>query len=151
MILLHLVFTDTASFDYWNSWSPALGQCEIDLAIIAACIPTLKPVVAAWLPSIFTSEPPYQESSEDCFATTTFGGTKASASSRSGLHAGVVPPNAFVLSSMGHTRTTIRGHPPDESEEEILTSNGIMRRTQVDVSYTNCPSTKASSYELKEA
>lgn len=135
MILLHLVFTDTESFDYWNSWGPALGQCEIDLAIIAACIPTLKPIVAAWLPSIFTSEPAYHESSENCFATTTFGGTKASGS-RSG-HAGVVP-NVFVLSSMGRTRTTIRGHSPDESEEEeIMTSNGIMRRTRVDVVYTN--------------
>lgn len=127
MILLHLTFDHTEHFDYWNSWGPALGQCEIDLAIIAACIPTLKPVVAAWLPSIFISEP-YQGSHENYFSTTTFGGTRASAS-RPG-HASIVP-NAFVLSSMGHTHTTIRGHSPDESEEEIMTSSGIMRKTQV--------------------
>lgn len=135
MILLHLTFTQAKHFDYWNSWGPALGQCEIDLAIIAACIPTLMPVLAAWLPSIFISEP-YQGSHENYFATITFGGTRASAPSRPG-HASIVP-NAFVLSSMGHTRTTIRGHSPDGSEEEIITSSGIMRKTQVNHGLQSC-------------
>lgn len=173
MILLHLTFTNAEQFDYWNSWGPALGQCEIDLAIIAACIPTLKPVVAVWFPSIFISEP-YQGSHENYFATTTFGGTGASAS-RPG-HARIVP-NAFVLSTMGHTHTTIRGHSPDGSEEEIMTSSGVMRKTQVNYGLQTCilcireyspvlckltccrwrialripSSTKASSLELYEA
>lgn len=123
--MFRIAYTEPEKLDYWDSWGPALGQIESALAIIAACIPTLKPVVAAWVPSFFPNEASCG-TDNTYLATTTFGGTRVT---RSG-HTSVVP-NAFVLSNRGHTRTTIRGHSPDGSEEEIMTSNGIMRRTQV--------------------
>lgn len=129
MILLHLAFTDAEHFDYWNSWGPALGQCEINLAIIAACIPTLKAVVAAWVPSVSSSSSEADYGNTDnCFATTSFGGTRV----RKSVHVRLAP-DAFALSSVGHTHTTIRGHPLDESEAEIMTSDGIVQIEQVSI------------------
>lgn len=51
-------------------------------------------------------------------------------------HSSVVA-NTFVRQNMGLARTTIRAQQPDHSleeselEDEIITSNGIIRRTQV--------------------
>lgn len=123
-------FANTLPWDYWDSWSPALNQIEGALAIIAACIPTLKPVVAALVPSLFNSTNPANYGSENFVASRTFGGGSVT---RPG-HTSVVP-NAFVLQNMGHTHTTIRaqrsGQSLDDSEEESMTANGIVRRTQV--------------------
>lgn len=124
LVMFSIAWDSPHKLDYWNSWGPALGQIESALAIITACIPTLKPALAAWIPSLFAGEPSY--GSEKFLATRTVGGT---AVTRPG-HSSIVS-NAFALHNTGHTRTTIRGHSPEWSEEETMTSNGIVRRTKV--------------------
>lgn len=132
MVILEKVLVGTLPFDYYDSWSPALSQIEGVLAIIAACIPTLRPFVAALVPSLFDSETP-KYGSENLVAGRAFGGSMV-AGRRAGLPS--AGPNTFVLQTMGHTRTTIRAQRPSESphrgsEDEVMTLSGIVMKTEV--------------------
>lgn len=84
----------------------------------------MKPVLAALFPSFFGNAKVY---GADVFlASATFGGTKV----KDSVHKSIMP-NAFVLIDMGQICTEIRGHSPEDREEEIMTSHGIMKRIQV--------------------
>lgn len=112
------------TYDFMNTWGPAYSQIESDLAIISACAPALRPLLGRCLPGLFQSE--YSLGEANYRAGDTFGGAKAS---RTG-HAARVVPDSFQLRNMGIMRTEIRGHSPDASEE-VMSSNGIMKKTQV--------------------
>ncbi|CAN8103497.1 unnamed protein product [Discula destructiva] len=130
LAMFRIAWTDRDKLDYWDSWGPALGQIESALAIITACIPTLRPVVATWMPSILASEPDY--GSADFLASRTFGG--GTMMPRAGRRASAVS-DAFELHRVGRARTTIRSHSTYGSEDGIVASNNMMKKTQVDVSY----------------
>lgn len=125
LVMFRVAWDSPETLDYFNSWGPVLGQIESALAIITACIPTLKPVAAIWFPALLPTKTD-NYGSENFMASRTFGGT---AVTRPG-HSSVVP-NTFVLRNLGRTRNTIRGHSPSESEEEIMAAHGITRTTRV--------------------
>lgn len=116
------------SYDFMNTWGPAYSQIESDLAIISACAPALRPLLSSWFPKLFQSEQSW--GAENYFKNTVGGSRGGSKMSKSGNRPGTIP-DAFQLQDMGHTRTEIRGESPNGSEEEIMTSNGIMKKTQV--------------------
>lgn len=121
------------TYDFMNTWSCAYSQIESDLAIISACAPALRPLLARWCPRLFQTDLG-SGATANYGASTTIGGTKPG--SRGGMLAGsrAAAPAAFHLREIGRgpaVRTEIRGHTPDESEEELMTPNGIMKKTQV--------------------
>lgn len=116
--------------DFMNTWGPAYSQIESDLAIITACAPALRPLLGRWFPSLFQSEHSLGGAA-DYRGSNTFGGGAKASRSRTGRGGRGPAADAFQLRDMGSTRTEIRGHSPDGSDEEIMTPSGIMKKTQV--------------------
>lgn len=107
------------SYDFANTWGPSYSAIEINLAITAACIPALRPLLRRWFPRMFrnaSSEQsgPYQKQRNY--------GEGRSANSKS-----------IRLESLGQTRADIRSgaRSPADSQEEIFNSDGIMKTTNV--------------------
>ncbi|KAK1983122.1 CFEM domain-containing protein [Colletotrichum cereale] len=102
---------------------------ETNLAIIAASAPALRGLFLRWFPSFFASlknsygRYGYGRSADPAKKSRMT--TTATTSHR---------PDAFQLRSM-KGRSEIRSHSPTMSEEEIMTYDGIMRTTEVDVVY----------------
>ncbi|KAL1875873.1 hypothetical protein Daus18300_003064 [Diaporthe australafricana] len=115
------------TFDYINSWGPAYAGIETNLAIVTASVPALRPLFAKWMPQYFRNN----SSGEEAYPNTESGRADRSKESRITR----ADRNTFQLKDMGETHTEIRGYSPDGSEEEIMTYNGIVRTTQVSVSY----------------
>lgn len=105
-------------YDFTNTWGPSYSAIEINLAITAACIPALRPLLRKWFPQLFRNSSsnqsgPYQKQR--------YYEEGRSANSRS-----------IQLQNIGQTRADIRStEPPSESQEEIFNSNGIMKTTDV--------------------
>lgn len=106
-------------YDFTNTWGPSYSAIEINLAITAACIPALRPLLRRWFPQLFRNSSsnqsgPYQKQR--------YYGEGRSANSRS-----------IQLHNIGQTRADIRSgaESPTESQEEMVNSNGIMKTTNV--------------------
>ncbi|KAI1344275.1 hypothetical protein F5Y15DRAFT_107606 [Xylariaceae sp. FL0016] len=127
--------------DPYYSIGITLNVLEINLAIISAAIPTLRPLFRRWLPSLFGGSSDKYGSTAPKYGSNVYGrGT-----TRSGVHHQdntnhLANNGAIALKSM-HSRpskaqhTEIRSVSPTDSEEEIMTYNGIMRTTDVRVQY----------------
>ena len=111
---------------------PVWGAVETNIAIICASIPALRPLFRRWFPSLFggssgvTSGTPYA----DRYGT----GTRGTNGLRSHNHDNI---HLKDLRGSRNQHTEIRSVSPTGSEEEIMTYNGIMRTTNVDVVYEN--------------
>ncbi|KAL2201834.1 CFEM domain-containing protein [Sarocladium strictum] len=108
---------------------------ETNIAILAASAPALRGLFAKWFPKLF--------SSLTSGGRATYGEDGTGKRSRSGTnglnnqhHVGSRHTETFQMKNMKN-RSEIRSHSPSASEEEIMTYNGIIRTTEVDVMYSD--------------
>lgn len=104
-------------YDSRDGLGDTYSTIEVNLAIIAACGPTLRPLFRKLMPGFFSnksSNPNYNGPSGYGHGT----GNRRTEGS-------------YPLKEMGKTHTEIRGHSPDGSEEEIMSFHGIIRTTAV--------------------
>ncbi|PNP74176.1 hypothetical protein FNYG_12483 [Fusarium nygamai] len=115
-------------YDSRHSLGDTLSSIEVNLAIIACCGPALRPLFRRMFPRLFSGK-----STNDT--------RKYNTPSRYGN--GTAGVTSFHLKDMhrSRTQTEIRGYSPNGSEEEIMTYNGILRTTAVDVKYDEAHST----------
>ncbi|KAF5240079.1 hypothetical protein FANTH_9721 [Fusarium anthophilum] len=115
-------------YDSRHSLGDTLSSIEVNLAIIACCGPALRPLFRRMFPRLFSGK-----------STNDTG--KYNTPSRYGN--GTAGVTSFHLKDMhrSRTQTEIRGYSPNGSEEEIMTYNGILRTTAVDIKYDEAHST----------
>ncbi|KAJ3527008.1 hypothetical protein NM208_g10919 [Fusarium decemcellulare] len=123
-------------YDARNSLGDTLSTVEVNLAIIACCGPALRPLFRRMFPGLFSSN--------------NSNGATYNTSARYGNNTGLrqtAANAAFPLKDihLGKTHTEIRGHSPNGSEEEIMTYNGIIRTTAVNVRYDHTTLSDAES------
>ncbi|KAI1491193.1 hypothetical protein F5X96DRAFT_632392 [Biscogniauxia mediterranea] len=120
---------------------------ETNLAIITASGPALRPLFIVWFPKLFSSIRGTSNQNHG------FGGSKyATSGSRHGTKSDGHASNSrgdhgygttsFALKNMKR-RSDARSRSPTTSEEEIITSTGIVRTTEVDIEYGSRPPTPA--------
>ncbi|KAK1637771.1 hypothetical protein BDP81DRAFT_460405 [Colletotrichum phormii] len=101
---------------------------EVNLAIFCACIPALRPLFRRWMPKLFggTTKKTTGKGYYGKYAT-------GSLRNPTGIQEG----NDITLKEMRSRAhcTEIRSVSPSGSEEEIMTYNGIVRTTNVNVQY----------------
>ncbi|KAF4974248.1 hypothetical protein FZEAL_8828 [Fusarium zealandicum] len=107
---------------------------ETNIAIITASAPALRPLFVRWFPSFFSalrSSGTRYSHANDAYGRLTAATAKHShGGTRVSLH------GAFPLKDMkGQRRSEIRSHSPTNSEEEIMTHNGILKTSEVKVQY----------------
>lgn len=126
-------------------------EIETCLAIIAACGPSLKPLLGRWFPQIFStpgylSEKPSKHSRYGSRTPTNGGATVDRTRQR-----GVVGTQSFALKDLRHgTDKESRAESPTGSEEEIMTYHGIMRTRDYTVRYANEADEAAQSGRVSE-
>ncbi|KAI1046627.1 hypothetical protein LB505_011195 [Fusarium chuoi] len=127
VIELHKKFY-VKGYDSRHSLGDTLSSIEVNLAIIACCGPALRPLFRRMFPRLFSGK-----------STNDTG--KYNTPSRYGN--GTAGVSSFHLKDMhrSRTQTEIRGYSPNGSEEEIMTYNGILRTTAVDIKYGDAHST----------
>ncbi|KAL6916878.1 hypothetical protein FSHL1_008448 [Fusarium sambucinum] len=109
---------------------PVWGAIETNIAIISASIPALRPLFRRWFPALFggssgvTSGTPYG----DRYVNSARGTHGLRSHNHDNIH-------LKDLRGARNQRTEIRSVSPTGSEEEIMTYNGIMRTTNINVAY----------------
>ncbi|CAM1508730.1 Fc.00g055780.m01.CDS01 [Cosmosporella sp. VM-42] len=126
-------------------WTPV----EVNLALISCSMPALRPLFSRWYPKVFgrmsdkSSEQPYG-SKHGVFSNATYGGHGTEKSHNNHSHS-----INYMLNNLHPSRkrahTEIRGVSPTGSEEEIMTHNGILRTTNVDVMYQDAKRSETGS------
>jgi hypothetical protein len=123
--------------DPYHSITLVYSTVEVNLAIMSATIPTLRPLFRQWFPSLFGT------STVKSGANPYYGNSSNSRSR--GLQSlqsrDPDPSHGIALKSMGglgmsrvnHTEITSKS--PNSSEEEMIRYHGIMRTTNVNVEY----------------
>ncbi|KAF5020481.1 hypothetical protein F66182_7491 [Fusarium sp. NRRL 66182] len=120
--------------DTFYSIIPVWGSVETNVSIICATIPTLRPLFRRWFPALFggssgiTPGTPY---------VNTYGSSTRGHGMRSHNHEGHGEIRLKDLRASRNQHTEIRSVSPSGSEEEIMTYNGIMRTTNINVAYEN--------------
>lgn len=99
-----LFFERDTTYDFGNTWGPSWSTIEPNVAIVAACIPSMTPIFRRWLP---------------CMSLASSGGKKASRYGKRGYYG--EGSRSIQLHTVGRTRGEIRGGlRPDESQEEMV-------------------------------
>ncbi|KAG4443305.1 hypothetical protein IFR05_001249 [Cadophora sp. M221] len=122
---------------------------ETNLAIITASGPALRPLLKSWFPNIFgtlssgtTSRGPYGSksmmgASRDAMKSHNNNTSKGNTmSSKSGMKS-QFGTTSFAMKDLKRGTSEIRSSSPSGSEEEIMTYNGIVRTTEVNVQYVD--------------
>lgn len=105
---------------------------ETNVAIMAASAPAVKPLFRRWFPRLFSSAGPTDgpySGGTGRYASRTVGGSTLKGSGRSGR-------NTFEMRSkrgQSETESSSRG----DSEEKIMTFDGIVKTTNVSVQYAD--------------
>ncbi|KAI8635087.1 hypothetical protein F5Y19DRAFT_411558 [Xylariaceae sp. FL1651] len=128
-----------------------LNAVEINLAIVSAAGPALRPLFRQWFPRLFggsTDKYPkelYDDGSQPKYGKGTLrtGGRGPNDGGLAHGHGGIALKNMSRSGRAQHTE--IRSVSPSGSEEEIMTSNGIMRTTDVRVQYESDTATQLSA------
>ncbi|KAI0118573.1 hypothetical protein F4776DRAFT_666006 [Hypoxylon sp. NC0597] len=130
-------------FDYSYDIRFTYSAVETNLAIITASGPALRPLFMVWFPRFFsslrgTTNPNYRYRGGP-YAVNESGnanksGNKSGAYGNSSKGDNLYGTSSFALKDMKR-RTEIRGHSPTTSEEEIMTYNGIVRTTEVEIEF----------------
>ncbi|KAI6093179.1 hypothetical protein F4821DRAFT_253157 [Hypoxylon rubiginosum] len=132
-------------FDYSYDIRFTYSAVETNLAIITASGPALRPLFMVWFPRFFsslrgTSNQNYRYRGGPYALNGTGEANKASGQGNNSSKADqLYGTSSFALRDMKR-RTEIRGHSPTTSEEEIMTYNGIVRTTEVEVAFGARPS-----------
>lgn len=121
---------------------------EVNLAVISCSMPALRPLFSRWYPRLFgsgnsgKSTEPYGANTGNASAHVTSGGSRNRESHSMN----------YMLKDMHPARkqqhTEIRGVSPSGSEEEIMTYNGILRTTNVNVMYEDTKRSDTNSSRL---
>jgi hypothetical protein len=112
-----------------------LNVLEINLAIVSGAVPALRPLFRQWFPKLFGgSSKKYNNDDAYKYQSNSKYGKGTADSGLGHGHGGITLKN---MSGRGDRsqHTEIRSVSPSGSEEEIMTSNGIMRTTDVQVQY----------------
>lgn len=120
-------------YDSRHTLGDTLSSIEVNLAIIACCGPALRPLFRRMFPGLFSNN-----SSKDTGNNYTPSGRYGTGyGTGTGLRQNKSTTASFPLKDMhmSKTHTEIRGHSPNGSEEEIMTYNGIIRTTAVNIKY----------------
>ncbi|KAJ2997613.1 hypothetical protein NUW58_g602 [Xylaria curta] len=121
-----------------------LNSIEINLAIVSGAVPGLRPLFRKWFPKFFGGSSAkygneaYRYKSDNGYGRGTGLRSGVRTGTESGLnhgHGGIGLKNLSRTDRAQHTE--IRSVSPSGSEEEIMTSNGIMRTTDVHIQYTS--------------
>ncbi|KAJ4265105.1 hypothetical protein NW762_005351 [Fusarium torreyae] len=127
--------------DYTYDIRFAYAVIETNLAIITASAPALRPLFLKWFPNFFSALRStgnrYQSGSRYGRSTGHGNGTGAATNNRSRGNTGVRNSlrGTFPLKDMTKGRAAIRAQSPTNSEEEIMTYDGIMKTSDVTVHY----------------
>ncbi|KAI4863203.1 hypothetical protein F4820DRAFT_381680 [Hypoxylon rubiginosum] len=126
-------------FDYSYDIRFTYSAVETNLAIITASGPALRPLFMVWFPRFFsslrgTSNQNYRYRGGAYALNDTGNANKASVQGNGSKADQLYGTSSFALRDMKR-RTEIRGHSPTTSEEEIMTYNGIVRTTEVEVAF----------------
>ncbi|KAF4993193.1 hypothetical protein FGRMN_6678 [Fusarium graminum] len=127
---------------------PVWGAVETNIAIICASVPALRPLFRRWFPALFggssgvTSETPYGDRYGNRYGNS----TRGTNGMRSHNHDDIRMKDLRVSRNQ---HTEIRSVSPTGSEEEIMTYNGIMRTTNINVAYENAGSESRTSSEVR--
>ncbi|RSL69508.1 hypothetical protein CEP54_002331 [Fusarium duplospermum] len=108
---------------------------ETNLAIITASAPALRPLFLQWFPKFFSalkSSGNKYSSTRDGYGRSTATGTAKRSRGGTGVRSSLAGP--FPLKDI-KGRSEIRSHSPTNSEEEIMTYNGILKTSEVAVQY----------------
>ncbi|GAP89251.1 putative CFEM domain-containing protein [Rosellinia necatrix] len=142
--------TDPNEDPYYNI-GITLNAIEINLAIVSGAVPGLRPLFRKWFPNLFggssgkyTNDGGRYKSNDYTRGTGLRNGGGGGGGGESGLahgHGGIGLKNL----SRTDRHTEIRSTSPSGSEEEIMTSNGIMRTTDVHIHYGSGTSLHRSS------
>ncbi|KAI0476736.1 hypothetical protein F4859DRAFT_60592 [Xylaria cf. heliscus] len=123
-----------------------LNALEINLAIVSGAVPALRPLFRKWFPALFGgSTKKYPNAPYRYKSNTEYGkGTGLRSGRPNGTESELAHGHGGIgLKNLGRTErsqhTEIRSVSPSASEEEIMTSNGIMRTTDVRVDYASEP------------
>lgn len=126
---------------------------ETNLAIITACAPALRPLLKSWFPGLFaslnsgvTSEGPYG-SRYGISASNDGKGPRNNSKIVSMNGRSHIPgTSSYAMKEMKKGTTQIGDVSPSESEEQIMTYDGIVRTREVDIEYattrSNTPTTQ---------
>ncbi|OTA67784.1 hypothetical protein K449DRAFT_400455 [Hypoxylon sp. EC38] len=131
-------------FDYSYDIRFTYSAVETNLAIITASGPALRPLFMVWFPRFFsslrgTTNPNYRYRG-GAYAVNNDTGNANKSGNKSGTYGNsakgdnLYGTSSFALKDMKR-RTEIRGHSPTSSEEEIMTYNGIVRTTEVEIEF----------------
>lgn len=119
-----------------------LNSIEINLAIVSGAVPGLRPLFRKWFPALFGgSSKKYPSNGRGYKSGNDYaGGNRIRSGIMNGTESGMAHGHGGIgLKNLGRSdksqRTEIRSTSPSGSEEEIMTSNGIMRTTDVHIHY----------------
>ncbi|KAI1799437.1 hypothetical protein F4811DRAFT_543790 [Daldinia bambusicola] len=137
-------------FDYSYDIRFTYSAVETNLAIITASGPALRPLFMVWFPRFFTSlrgtgNQNYRYRDGPYALNDTGNTNKPSTNGNSSKGDHLYGTSSFALRDM-KGRTEIRSHSPTTSEEEIMTYNGIVRTTEVEIEFVPRPQ---SSHQAK--
>jgi hypothetical protein len=127
--------------DPFHDIGKMLSVVEVNLAIICACGPALRPLFRAWLPGLFGGSTGKYDLSELAKGNTGgVYGQRGSSNHMSGrrptsMSGGIALKSVRLGSRVNDQHTECRSVSPSGSEEEIMTYNGILRTTQVRMEY----------------
>ncbi|KPM40733.1 hypothetical protein AK830_g5814 [Neonectria ditissima] len=123
---------------------------EVNLAIVSCSIPALRPLFSRWYPKLFgngsdKSSDKVRGSSggRGAFSNVTYG--NSSKMSRNNQSHSMNYMLNDLHPQRKHAHTEIRGTSPTGSEEEIMTYNGIIRTTNVNVVYEDAKKSDTAS------
>ncbi|KAI0448034.1 hypothetical protein F4803DRAFT_496251 [Xylaria telfairii] len=126
------------NYDPYYDIGITLNSIEINLAIVSGAAPGLRPLFRKWFPGLFGGSSKkylgraYPYKSDNDYSKGISNGTEGGLAHG---HGGIALKNLGRTERSQHTE--IRSASPSASEEEIMTSNGIMRTTDVHVHYTS--------------
>ena len=121
--------------DPYHDIGVMLNVVEVNVAIISASGPALRPLFRSWMPSLFAgSSGRYlsgKKSEYPEYGNSHFAGT----SRHTSIAGGGIALKAMGRGTNRAQHTECRSVSPSGSEEEIMTYNGILRTTQVQLNY----------------
>lgn len=128
--------TPNPNDDHYHNITLVYSSVEVNLAIITATIPTLRPLFRQWFPTLFGGSSqgrrPYY--SEGAYGSRSRGAHTLQSDDRDASNA-VSLKNLGGGSGSRALRTEVTSASPNTSEEEIMRYHGIMRTTNVHVEY----------------
>lgn len=112
-----------------------LNVVEVNVAIVSASAPALRPLFRTWMPSIFAGSSGRYLSGKKSQYPEYVNSHFASNNRHTSVAGGGIALKSMGRGTNKSQHTECRSVSPTGSEEEIMTYNGILRTTQVELDY----------------